>query len=68
MTRGEKIYQLRRRENLTQADLGDIIGWSDSRIGAYERGEIKHPRQESVLKIAAAFNMSYDEFMTNVEV
>lgn len=68
MTLGEKIYRLRRRENLTQADLGEIIGWPDSRIGAYERGEVKHPRQETILKIATAFNLSYDEFMMNVEV
>ena len=67
MTVGEKIKEQRCRARLTQAQLGDRIGWPDSRIGVYERGEHK-PTIRSLIKIARAFDITYDEFMKDVEL
>ena len=68
MTIGDRIASLRIRKRLTQAELGELCGWPDSRIGAYERNEIKKPRIESIMKLASAFNLTYEEFMEGVDI
>jgi transcriptional regulator with XRE-family HTH domain len=67
MTLGDKLKELRYRARLTQAELGARIGWPDSRIGVYERGEVHRPTRQSIEKLAKALNLSYDEFMKDVE-
>lgn len=68
MTIGDRIASLRSRRGLTQAELGELCGWADSRIGAYERNEVKKPRRSSIIKIAEAFHMTYEEFMKGVDI
>lgn len=68
MTVGDRIASLRSRRGLTQAELGELCGWADSRIGAYERNEVKKPRRSSIIKIAEAFHMTYEEFMKGVDI
>lgn len=68
MTIGDRSADLRRRRGLTQAELGGLCGWADSRIGAYERDEVKKPRPASLMKLAEAFNMTYAGFMKGVDI
>lgn len=68
MTIGDRIASLRSRRGITQAELGELCGWADSRIGAYERNEVKKPRRSSIIKIAEAFHMTYEEFMKGVDI
>ncbi|MDR1329549.1 MAG: XRE family transcriptional regulator [Oscillospiraceae bacterium] len=43
MTLGERIRDLRKEKNLTQAELGEILGVQQSAIRKYEYGEINIP-------------------------
>jgi len=56
---GDKIIQLRKRDNLSQADLAAKIGASRTIIGNYERNE-NTPSIDILLKIAKTFNVSVD--------
>lgn len=65
---GDKIKKLRWRKGLTQTELGELCSWPDSRIGAYERNEVKKPKVASLIKLASAFGMTYEEFMEGVDI
>ena len=67
MTIGRKIKLLRLGKGWTQVEFGKIIGWPDSRIGCYERGEHK-PTKRSVEKIAFILNISYNELVSNTDM
>jgi len=56
MTIGEKIKQVRLRENLTQKQLAEKCGMADSAIRKYESGKIT-PKFETAKKIADALNI-----------
>lgn len=68
MTIGDRIVSLRSGKGLTQEELGELCGWPDSRIGAYERNEVKKPKHASLIKLAEAFHMTYEEFMKGVDI
>lgn len=59
---GEKLFALRKRDNLSQRQLGEILGVSGSHIGALERGE-KMPNAPLILKIADIFGVTTDQLM-----
>ena len=59
MTFGEHITILRKRKNLSQAELGKAVGTSGDIIGKYERDEVK-PSVEVAAKIADALDVSLD--------
>ena len=50
MTTGEKIREARKRVNLTQKQLGELIGVSGAMIGQYETG-IRNPKTETLKKL-----------------
>jgi len=54
---GENIAELRKRKNLTQQELADILIYSDKSISKWERGE-STPDIEVLLKIAELFEVS----------
>ena len=56
---GEKIITLRKRDNLSQADLAKKIGASRTIVGNYERNA-NTPSIEMILKIAKVFDVSVD--------
>lgn len=56
---GEKITELRRRKNWSQADLAKAIEASRDIIGKYERNE-NSPSIEMAVKIARAFDVPLD--------
>jgi transcriptional regulator with XRE-family HTH domain len=59
MTFGERITTLRKRRELSQADLGKAVGTSGDLIGKYERDEVK-PSIEVAIKISDALEVSLD--------
>lgn len=54
-----RIKELRKALNITQSDLGKIVGVSTSAIGMYEQGR-RDPDTHTLLSIAKAFNVSMD--------
>ena len=67
MILGQKIAETRKRQGLSQAKLGKLIGTSGDVIGRYERGEIK-PSIEVVIKIAKQLKVSLDYLVGNTSL
>lgn len=62
---GQKLRELRKSRNLTQRNLGEIIGLSTNAISLYETG--KHePLFEHLVKISQFFNVSI-EYLLNLD-
>ncbi len=59
MALGDNMMLLRKKKDLSQAELGKMIGTSGDVIGRYERGDIS-PSIEVVAKIADALEVSVD--------
>jgi transcriptional regulator with XRE-family HTH domain len=59
MALGDNMMLLRKKKDLSQAELGKLIGTSGDVIGRYERGDIS-PSIEVVSKIADALEVSVD--------
>lgn len=61
--RGKLIYELRKKKNLTQKELGDLINYTDKNISKWERG-ISFPNNPNVInKLAEVFEVSVEELM-----
>ena len=54
---GEKIYNLRKKKNLSQEDLAKLSGVSSSHIGYIENGE-REPTISVLCKLAKALKVS----------
>lgn len=67
MTFGERLTQVRKRKNLSQADVGKKIGINGDAYGRYERNEVK-PTIEMAVKIAQALEVSLDYLTGNSDV
>lgn len=61
MTLGEKICELRKEQNLTQADLGDTLGVTYQAVSKWERNE-SLPDFEMISKIAKMFKVPISYF------
>ena len=61
---GEKIKELRERENYSQKELGLKLGISPSTIGMYEQNR-RSPGKDMLLKIAKVFNVSVDYLLSS---
>lgn len=59
MNISDRISALRKQKNMSQTDLGKVVGVSREIIGRYERGEVV-PSVEVARKIAYAFDVSLD--------
>ena len=59
---GEKLRALRKREGLTQTQLGDMLGIDHSHVGKMERGE-RTPSLEILVKITHIFNVSAEQLI-----
>jgi len=57
---GKRIAALRKSKHITQVELSEKIGLSQSLISNYEIGRIRPPH-EFITKIAEAFDVSADE-------
>lgn len=58
-TIGERIKALRKQNNMSQKELGDIVGLHNSNIGRIENGSV-YPTTDVLRKISNHFNVSCD--------
>lgn len=59
---GEKIYELRKKQNLTQEDLALLMKISDKSISKWENS-ITLPTIENLKRLAVIFDISIDELL-----
>lgn len=62
-TIGIRIKNLRKKLNLTQQELGDIVGLHGTNIGRIESGQVL-PSSDILLKMAIYFQVSCDYLLT----
>ena len=62
MNLGEKIYELRKRQNLSQEELGDKLNVSRQTISKWERNE-STPDLDKIVPLCDLFNLSVDELL-----
>lgn len=67
MTLGEHITALRKKNKLSQQDLGKLASTSGDLVGRYERDEVK-PSIEVVIRLAYALGVSLDLFVGKTEL
>lgn len=67
MTIGYKIKVLRLGKGWTQVQMGNKVGFPDSRIGSYERDEHK-PTKRTLEKIASIFSISWHELVADTDL
>lgn len=58
MNTGEKIKDLRTRNNMTLEDLGKRIGVGKSTVRKWETGAIENMGRDKIAKLAAVFDVS----------
>lgn len=58
METGDIIKKLRKNHNLTQEQLGDILGVQKSAIAKYENGRVENLKRSTIQKMATYFNVS----------
>ncbi|MBQ3061266.1 MAG: helix-turn-helix transcriptional regulator [Lachnospiraceae bacterium] len=59
MNFGEKLRSLRKGSNLTQQQLGELLGVAKSVVSYYEQGD-RCPSQDVLIRIASVFHTSTD--------
>lgn len=57
-TIGERIKHLRKRANLTQTELGNLLGVKKASIQKYENGSVVNLKTETVETLASVFDVS----------
>lgn len=62
MTTGKKIFKLRTERNLTQKQLADLCGFSQSALNLWEN-EKRKPKVEHLQKIAIALEISINHLL-----
>ena len=62
---GEKIKELRIEAGLTQMRLAKAAGVSQKAIDYWERG-VNEPKVSYVIALVKVFNISYDEFFSDL--
>ena len=63
---GEKIRDLRKSQNLTQKELGDLVGVTFAYISKVENERLDfgdYPSEDLIYKLAAALSADEDELM-----
>lgn len=65
-TLADRIKELRKSKNLTQTDLGKILGVGKTTISMYENGN-STPNDEIKLKISEYFDVSLDYLLGKIE-
>ena len=64
MNLGDKILQLRKKNGLSQEQLGEKVDVTRQTISNWELGETT-PNTEQLKKMSKAFNVSIDEILDN---
>ena len=60
---GNKLYELRKKKNLTQEELAILLDVSDKAVSKWENGT-SHPTIINLKKISEIFDISLDELIT----
>lgn len=60
---GRLLFQLLRERGMTQKDLADITGLTQSAVSHYIKGD-RMPRGDSLFRIAEALHISVNELIT----
>lgn len=60
---GNRIFELRTKLNLSQAELGAMVGVTNKAVSKWEMGKSK-PTTDVIRKLAALFNMNVDELLS----
>lgn len=58
MKMGEKIYNLRMKNNMTLEELGDRVGVGKSTVRKWEKGLIANMKRDKIAKLASALGVS----------
>ena len=58
MTTGDRIRMLRENHNLTQEELGSLLGVQKSTVMKYEKGIVTNLKRSTIQKLANIFNIS----------
>jgi transcriptional regulator with XRE-family HTH domain len=58
MTMGERIYMLRKKNDMTQSDLAKRLGVGRSAVLKYEKGEVENLPRSTIEKMAMIFGVS----------
>lgn len=58
MTMGERIKYLRESNNMTQDELGLLLGVQKSAIAKYENGKVENIKRSTIKKMADIFGVS----------
>ena len=64
---GEKIYNLRKKKNLSQEDLASILNVSRQTISKWETGE-SNPDIDKIVPLCNFFEISTDEFLKGKDI
>lgn len=64
MTFGERIKSIRKKKNITQAELGRRMGISQQTIAKYEKA-VEQPKYKTVVKLARALDVSLAELTSD---
>ena len=67
MNIGEKIYNLRKKKNLSQEDLASILSVSRQTISKWETGE-SNPDIDKIVPLCNFFEISTDEFLKGKDI
>ena len=59
---GEKIYKLRRKMQLSQSQIAEMLGVSNKAVSKWETGCAK-PQIDTIKKLAVIFNVSVDDLL-----
>lgn len=62
-TIGKTIAELRKKQDLTQVELAERVGVSQSYLARWERGHAQ-PRPKALEKLAEALNVTVEELVT----
>ena len=67
MNIGEKIYNLRKKKNLSQEELANILNVSRQSISKWETGE-STPDLDKIVPLCNFFEISTDEFLKGKDI
>ena len=67
MNIGEKIYNLRKKKNLSQEDLASVLNVSRQTISKWETGE-SNPDIDKIVPLCNFFEISTDEFLKGRDI
>lgn len=67
MNIGEKIYNLRKKKNMSQEELASVLNVSRQTISKWETGE-SNPDIDKIVPLCNFFEISTDEFLKDRDI